>query len=129
MAEDNPINPITKTTLIEALNEYGENVLFPKVEEIVEDKISNLRKDLPQIVNNAVKPVVTDDVTKLREENRKWKSEVLKSNDKVIKELKPFKEEQQAINQNYKTLDKRLDKVETFAEESAERMGVGFKKG
>ena len=121
MAED---NPITKTTLIEALNEYGENVLFPKVEEIVEDKISNLRKDLPQIVSNAVKPVVKDDVTKLREENRKWKSEVLKSNDKVIKELKPFKEEQQAINQNYKTLDKRMDKVETFAEESAERMGV-----
>ncbi len=129
MAEDNPINPITKTTLIEALNEYGENVLFPKVEEIVEDKISNLRKDLPQIVSNAVKPVVKDDVTKLREENRKWKSEVLKSNDKVIKELKPFKEEQQAINQNYKTLDKRLDKVETFAEESAERMGVQFKTG
>ena len=126
MAED---NPITKATLIETLNEYGENVLFPKVEGIVGDKISNLRKDLPQIVSNAVKPVVKDEVTKLREENRKWKSEVLKSNDKVIKELKPFKEEQQAIKQNYKKLDERLDKVETFAEESAERMGVQFKTG
>ena len=126
MADD---NPITKTTLIEALNEYGENVLFPKVEEIVEDKISNLRKDLPQIVSNAVKPVVKDDVTKLREENRKWKSEVLKSNDKVIKELKPLREEQKAIDENYRTLDERLDNVETFAEESAERMGVQFKTG
>ena len=121
--------PITKTSLIETLNEYGENVLFPKVERIVDDKISNLRKDLPQIVSNAMKPVVKNEVTKLREENREWKSQLLKSNDKVIKELKPLREEQKAINQNYKKLEERLDSVETFAEESAEIVGIEFKTG
>ncbi len=126
MADD---RPITKTTLVETLNEYGEKVLLPRVEQIVDDKISNLRKDLPQIVSNAMKPVVKDEVTKLREENRKWQSKILKSNDKVIKELKPLREEQQAIDENYKKLDKRLDNVETFAEESAEIVGVEFKTG
>lgn len=121
--------PITKTTLIETLNEYGENVLFPKVEKIVDDKISNLRKDLPQIVSNAMKPVIKDEVTKLREENREWKSQSLKSNDKLIKELKPLREEQKAINQNYKKLDERMDSVEAFAEEATEIMGIDFKKG
>ena len=125
MADD---KPITKTTLIETLNEYGENVLFPKVEEIVDDKISNLRKDLPQIVSNAMKPVVKGEVTKLREENRIWKSELLKSNDKVIKELKPLREGQQAIDENYKNLDERMDHVESFAEEAAGIVGVKFKK-
>jgi len=126
MADD---KPITKTTLVETLNEYGEKVLLPRVEQIVDDKISNLRKDLPQIVSNAMKPVVKDEVTKLREENRKWKSKLLKSNDKVIKELKPLREEQQAIDENYRTLDERMDNVETFAEEAAKVVGVEFTKG
>jgi len=126
MADD---KPITRTTLIETLNEYGENMLLPKVEKIVDDKISTLRKDLPQTVSNAMKPVIKAEVTKLREENRKWKSDVLKSNDKVIEELKPIREEQQATNQNYKKLDKRMDNIETFAEKAAETVGAEFKKG
>ena len=120
--------PITKITLVEALTEYGENVLFPKVEEIVDDKISNLRKDLPQIVTNAMKPVVKGEFTKLREENQKWKRDILKSNDKVIKELKPLREEQQAIDENYKKLDDRMDNVEAFAEKATGVVGVEFKR-
>ena len=41
-----------------------------------------------------------------------WKNEILTSNDELIKELKPLREEQKAIDQNYKRLDKRMDKVE-----------------
>ncbi len=54
---------------------------------------------------------------------------ILKSNDKVIKELKPLREEQKAIDENYRTLDERLDNVETFAEETAKIVGVEFTKG
>ena len=46
----------------------------------------------------------------------------------MIKELKPLREEQQAINQNYKKLDERMDSVEAFAEETAEIVGFEFKK-
>ena len=126
MADD---KPITKTTLVETLNEYGEKVLFPQVGKIVDNKISNLRKDLPQIVTNAMKPVVKGEFTMLREENQKWKREMLKSNDKVIKELEPLREEQKAIDENYKKLDERMDNVKIFAEEAAEIVGVEFKKG
>ena len=96
MADD---KPITKTTLVETLNEYGEKVLLPRVEQIVDDKM------------------------------KKYTDRILKSNDKVIKELKPLREEQQAINQNYKKLDERMDSVEAFAEEAAEIVDVEFKKG
>ncbi len=89
---------ITKTTLVETLDEYGEKMLLPRVEQIVDDKMKN------------------------------YTDIILKSNDKVIKELKPLREEQQAIKQNYKKLDERMDNVEIFAEEAAEIVGVEFKK-
>jgi len=90
--------PITKTTLVETLNAYGEEVLLPRVEQIVDDKMKN------------------------------YTDKILKSNDKVIKELKPLREEQQAIDENYKNLDERMDHVESFAEEAAGIVGVKFKK-
>ena len=54
---------------------------------------------------------------------------ILKSNDKVIKELKPLREEQKAIDENYKKLEDRMDNGETFAEEAADVVGVELKKG
>ena len=96
MADD---KPITKTTLVETLNEYGEKVLLPRVEQIVDDKM------------------------------KKYTDRILKSNDKVIKELKPIREEQKAIDENYKKLDERMDNVEIFAEEAAKVVGVEFTKG
>ena len=48
---------------------------------------------------------------------------------KVIKELKPLREEQKAIDENYKKLDERMDNVETFAEEAAKIVDVEFTKG
>ena len=47
----------------------------------------------------------------------------------MIKELKPLREEQKAINQNYKKLVERMASVEDFAEEAAEIVGIEFKKG
>ena len=52
---------ITKTTLVETLNQYGEKMLLPRVEQIVDDKMKN------------------------------YTDIILKSNDKVIKELKPLR--------------------------------------
>ncbi len=72
---------------------------MPRVEQIVDDKMKN------------------------------YTDIILKSNDKAIKELKLLREEQKAISQNYKKLDKRMDNVETFAEEAAEIVDIEFTKG
>ena len=95
MSED---KPITKISLIETLNEYGEKVLFPRVEQIVDDKMKG------------------------------YTEQILESNDKVIKELKPLREEQAAVGENYKKLDRRVDNVEKFAEKSSQVTGVEFKR-
>ena len=58
-----------------------------------------------------------------------YTNEILNDNDRVFKELKPIREEQKAIDENYRTLDERMDKVETFAEEAAKVVGVEFTKG
>lgn len=89
----------TKPLTLHTLEKYNKKVLLPEIKGIVDGRMLH------------------------------YTNEILKDNDKVIEELKPLREEQQAINQNYKTLDKRLDKVETFAEESAEMVGIEFKKG
>ena len=88
----------TNPLTLETLEKYNKKVLLPEIKGIVDERMQH------------------------------YTDKILKSNDRVIKELKPLREEQQAINQNYKKLDKRLDKVETFAEEAAEIVGVEFKK-
>jgi len=89
----------TKALTVETLEKYNKKVLLPEIKSIVDERMQH------------------------------YTDRILKSNDKVIKELKPLREEQQAINQNYKKLDKRLDNVETFAEEAAKIEGIEFKKG
>ncbi len=88
----------TKPLTLETLEKYNKKILLPEIKGIVDERMQH------------------------------YTNEILNDNDRVIKELKPLREEQQAINQNYKKLDKRLDKVETFAEEAAEIVGVEFKK-
>jgi len=60
---------------------------------------------------------------------KNYTDRILKSNDQVIKELKPLREEQKAIDENYHNLGERLNNVESFAEEVAEIEGIEFKKG
>lgn len=88
----------TKPMTLETLEKYNKKVLLPEIKGIVDERMQH------------------------------YTSEILKSNDKVIKELKPLREEQQAIDENYKKLDERMDNVETFAE-AAEFVGIEFKKG
>ena len=89
----------TKALTVETLEKYNKKVLLPEIKSIVDERMQH------------------------------YTDRILKSNDKVIKELKPLREEQQAIDQNYKKLDQRVDGVEAFAEEAAEIVGIDFKKG
>ena len=89
----------TKALTLETFEKYNKKILLPEIKDIVDERMQH------------------------------YTDKILKNNDKVIEELKPIREEQQAINQNYKKLDKRLDSVETFAEESAEIVGIEFKTG
>ena len=89
----------TKPMTLETLEKYNKKILLPEIKGIVDERMQH------------------------------YTNEILKSNDKVIKELKPLREEQQAIDENYKKLDERMDNVETFAEEAAEIVGIQFKKG
>ena len=89
----------TKPMTLETLEKYNKKILLPEIKGIVDERMQH------------------------------YTNEILKSNDKVIKELKPLREEQQAIDENYKKLDERMDNVETFAEEAAEFVGIEFKKG
>lgn len=57
-----------------------------------------------------------------------WKDKIITSNDKVVKEVEHFRSESAAIKTNYDNLDKRMDKVEVFAEEAADITGVEFTK-
>jgi len=89
----------TKPLTLETLEKYNKKILLPEIKGIVDDRMQH------------------------------YTDKILKSNDQVIKELKPLREEQQAIDENYRTLDERMDKVETFAEDTAKIVGVEFKKG
>ncbi len=68
--------PVTK----KYLGEFTEKVVFPRVEEIVEEKITEVRKDITQ-----------------------FKDEILTSNDKLSVKLDKILAEQAAITAAYKT--------------------------
>jgi len=87
----------TKALTLETLEKYNKKVLLPEIKSIVDERMQH------------------------------YTGKILKSNDRVIQELKPLREEQHAINQNYKKLDERLDKVESFAKEAAEIVDIEFK--
>ncbi len=89
----------TRPLTLETLEKYNKKILLPEIKGIVDERMQH------------------------------YTNEILNDNDRVFKELKPIREEQQAINENYKKLDKRLDKVESFAEEAAEIVRVEFTKG
>ena len=76
----------TQPLTLETLEKYNKKILLPEIKGIVDERMQH------------------------------YTNEILNDNDRVFKELKPIREEQQAINENYKKLDKRLDKVESFAE-------------
>ena len=78
----------------------------------VKAEINTLRNDLPQIVTDAVKDVITDEFTKVKDKLSEWKTTILTSNDKVSKEYKTFETEAAAINGNYQKLEKRVRKLE-----------------
>lgn len=88
----------TKPLTLEILDKYNKKILLPEIKEIVDERMEH------------------------------YTDKILTSNDKVIKELKPLREEQQAIDKNYKQLDKRMDNIETFAEETADKDGVEFQR-
>lgn len=88
----------TKPLTLEILDKYNKKILLPEIKEIVDKRMEH------------------------------YTDKILTSNDKVIKELKPLREEQQAIDKNYKQLDKRMDNIETFAEETADKDGVEFQR-
>ncbi len=60
----------TKPLTLETLEKYNKKVLLPNIKEVVNERM------------------------------RHYTDKILKSNDEVIKELKPLREEQQAINYN-----------------------------
>ena len=109
----------------EPLNEDDNQ---PATKGDVKAAVNTLRQDLPEIVTDAVENVVDDKVTGLRDDMAKWKSDIHKDNDKVIKKLDTFLTEQAALTASDKHQSKRLDNLEDFAEEAADIAGVEFEK-
>ena len=72
----------TKSLTQETLEKYTKKVLLPEIKDIVDERMQH------------------------------YTNKILDSNDKVIKELKPLREEQEAIDENYKQLDKRVATLE-----------------
>ena len=72
----------TKSLTQETLEKYNKKVLLPEIKDIVDERMQH------------------------------YTNKILDSNDKVIKELKPLREEQEAIDENYKQLDKRVATLE-----------------
>ena len=82
----------TKPLTLETLEKYNKKVLLPDIKEVVDERMQH------------------------------YTNKILDSNDKVIQELKPLREEQKAIDQNYKRLDKRVDTLEDVAGVKFERV-------
>lgn len=85
---------VTRKYLREYLSEYGEKVLFPRVEEIVDEKL------------------------------RVTKDEILTSNDKLSKKLDQILKEQAAHSASYKRLEKRINHLEAVVKVLAEKVGI-----
>ena len=60
---------------------------------------------------------------------KKWKDEILTSNDKVAGKIDHVLTEQQAITINYKRVDSRVDSLELFAKQAASKLGIKFEVG
>jgi len=109
----------------------GENLDQPAtkgdVYTIVKGEIQELRKELPQIVTDAMKPLITEEFRKIRQDNKEWRNEILTGNDKVAKDYQTFETENAAIKGNYETMTRRVDALEDFAAQAAPKLGLAFK--
>ncbi len=112
----------------EILNQPATKGDLQVVKKELQQEIQSLRNDLPRIVTDAIKPLITDEFSKIYNENQTWKDEILTSNDKVAKEYKMFETEKAAINENYKDLDQRVQNIERFAREAAPKVGIVFER-
>ncbi len=85
---------LNKPVTAKYLTEYTEKIVFPRVEEIVDEKM------------------------------RKYTDEILTSNDKLSVKLDKILAEQAAITVAYKRLEKKINRLEAVVKILAEKAGV-----
>ncbi|MEW6610628.1 MAG: hypothetical protein AB1352_03335 [Patescibacteria group bacterium] len=87
-----------KSITYKVLEGYMEKVAYPRVEKIVGEKMEG------------------------------YTDKILASNDRLAQKLDRILTEQQAITVNYKRVDQRLDYLESFSAQVAQKLGLAFER-